>query len=178
MPDCENLFPKSKRTSGKRINYQNRKYCFECSPKGKHKIRSRAKNVPLNESCDLCGKRLDSKTWNNRKRCNSCQVKVHRISKKIKAINLLGGKCIDCGWKPKTVYEVAAMEFHHPNPNKDFEVSRNLNKKWDSIVSEILKCVLLCSNCHRIHHSRRDQLLEKIVLERTRLDGIDGCALV
>lgn len=179
MPGCDNLYPKSKRLNGKKINYQTRKYCFECSPKGQHKIRSRAKKYDaFHESCDLCSKSLDYKTWRNRKRCNSCQVKIHRIVTKIKAINLLGGKCTECGWKPKTIYEVSAIEFHHVNSDKDFEIGRVLNKKWETILPEILKCVLLCSKCHRIHHSRRDAMLEKIVNERIRLDGIDGCALV
>jgi hypothetical protein len=173
MPNCLNTFPSSRRIDGRQHNYSNRKYCFECSPLGKHKIRSRAKNVSLHESCDLCTKSLDSKTWSNRKRCNSCQVKVHRIMKKIRAINLLGGKCLECDWMPLTVYEVAAIEFHHPNSDKDFDIGRYLNKKWDSLVPEILKCQLLCSRCHRIHHSRRDTNLEKIVNEKIRLDGLD-----
>jgi hypothetical protein len=173
MPNCSNTYPSAKRINGKKYNFGSRKYCFECSPVGEHKIRSRAKNVPLYESCDLCNRVLNSKTWANRKRCNSCQVKIHRITKKIRAINLLGGRCVECGWTPQTVFEVSAIEFHHPNKNKDFDVGRYLNKKWDSLVSEILKCQLLCSRCHRIHHSRRDENLEKIVNQKVRLDGLD-----
>lgn len=178
MLNCDNQFPSYQIIEGKFKNHQNRKYCFECSPVGKHKIRGRAKNVPLHENCDLCSKTLDSKTWANRKRCNSCQVKVHRIIKKIRAINLLGGKCKDCGWKPKNVYEVSAMEFHHPNKDKDFEIGRYLNKKWESLMLEFNKCELLCSRCHRIHHSRRDKNLEQIVNEKIRLDDIDRCVSV
>ena len=173
MPNCSNTYPSPKRLDGRIHNYSNRKYCFDCSPIGEHKIRSRAKDIPLFENCDLCNKPLNSKFWSNRKRCNSCQVKIHRITKKIRAINLLGGKCVDCGWKPQTVYEVAAVEFHHPNSDKEFDIGRFLNKKWDFLIPEILKCQLLCSRCHRIHHSRRDANLEKIVNAKIRLDGLD-----
>ncbi len=173
MPNCFNTFPSAKRSNGKVHNFANRKYCFECSPFGKHKIRGRAKNVPVYEFCDLCEKPLCSKTWANRKRCNSCQVKVHRIIKKIRAVNLLGGKCYQCGWSPSSVYEITAIEFHHPKNNKDFNIGTFLNKKWESLVPEILKCQLLCSRCHRIHHSRRDKNLVQIVNTKIRLDGLD-----
>lgn len=173
MPNCSNSYPSAKRVNGKIHNFANRKYCFECSPLGEHKIRSRAKNVPLHTNCDLCNKILNSKTWANRKRCNSCQIKVHRVIKKFRAIKLLGGKCFECAWEPQNIYEITAIEFHHPNSDKDFEIGRYLNRKWESLISEILKCQLLCSRCHRIHHSRRDLNLEKIVYERIRLDGLD-----
>ena len=173
MPKCSNNYPSAKRVNGKIHNFANRKYCFDCSPSGKHKIRSRAKNVPLHTNCDLCNKVLNSKTWANRKRCNSCQIKVHRVVKKLRAIKLLGGKRFECNWEPQNIYEITAIEFHHPNSDKDFEIGRYLNRKWESLISEILKCQLLCSRCHRIHHSRRDLNLEKIVNERIRLDGLD-----
>jgi len=50
----------------------------------------------------------------------------------------------------------AALEFHHENPdNKDFQLDlRSLsNRKWDAIVREAGKCLLLCSNCHAEEHN-------------------------
>ena len=37
---------------------------------------------------------------------------------------------------------------------KDFSLSstRANPKNWDSIVKELKKCILLCSNCHKEHH--------------------------
>lgn len=50
----------------------------------------------------------------------------------------------------------AALEFHHKDPSlKSFEINIVANKAWESIKAEILKCELLCSNCHRVEHSVR-----------------------
>ena len=61
------------------------------------------------------------------------------------------GKCSMCGYDKN----YAALEFHHRNPeNKVFNLdSRNLsNTNWDSILKELDKCDLLCSNCHAETH--------------------------
>ena len=51
-------------------------------------------------------------------------------------------------------------EFHHTNPGKKkFGISRNvLNKRWEVLVEEALKCVILCASCHRIAHRVRSTL--------------------
>lgn len=83
---------------------------------------------------------------------------------KQRAVELLGGCCFRCGWRAGSIAELAAIEFHHPNKDKDFDVGAWLNVKWDSLVAEIEKCQLLCSRCHRIEHSKRDEKLIKAVL--------------
>lgn len=72
-----------------------------------------------------------------------------RKQRKQEAVELLGSKCNDCGGSfPLPVYD-----FHHQDPNeKDGEPSFFLNKKSDRWKEELAKCVLLCSNCHRIRH--------------------------
>lgn len=73
-------------------------------------------------------------------------VKDNRKRNKEKAVALLGGRCVLCGYS-KTVN---ALEFHHKDRSrKTFTVSANLNKAWSKIVTELQKCVLLCANCHR-----------------------------
>lgn len=42
------------------------------------------------------------------------------------------------------------------------------NKKWELIKAELLKCILLCSNCHRIKHSNRD---ENFIKEAIKYSG-------
>lgn len=69
---------------------------------------------------------------------------------KLKAISLMGGKCYDCqGVFPPSVYD-----FHHLDPSeKDRNPSHILSKQnWEEVEKELSKCVLLCSNCHRIRH--------------------------
>lgn len=163
MPHCQNVFPSAQRINGKKKNYCNRKYCFECSPFGKHRIRRSPSVKPTH--CDLCEKPIsEAYKRSNQKRCGACQVKIHRIVMKQRAVELLGGCCLRCDWRAESIAELAAMEFHHPNKDKDFNVGAWLNLKWDSLVSEIEKCQLLCSRCHRIEHSKRNEKLAKAVL--------------
>jgi hypothetical protein len=60
----------------------------------------------------------------------------------------------------------ATLDFHHTDPKKT-------NKKVHKLVSdghtkirllkEIEKCVVLCSNCHRVHHEEERKNKRKIV---------------
>ena len=69
---------------------------------------------------------------------------------KCKAIEYMGGKCIDCG----CVDHPCVYDFHHVNSkNKDAEWHRLRQKKWESITKELAKCILLCCKCHRKRHS-------------------------
>ena len=54
--------------------------------------------------------------------------------------------CTDCGnWYPPCV-----MDFDHLSSKVD-NVSKIVSKgSWDKLIDEIMKCELVCSNCHRI----------------------------
>jgi hypothetical protein len=63
--------------------------------------------------------------------------------------------CSKCGFDkhPK------ALDFHHTNPeNKLFDIGKFINGRQCNeenkkiIKEEIDKCIVLCSNCHRIYH--------------------------
>lgn len=62
----------------------------------------------------------------------------------------LGGKCSRCGWTGNN----AGFDFHHLG-DKDFGVSQAMShpKKYELLLSEVEKCVLLCATCHRLEHS-------------------------
>ena len=101
-------------------------------------------------SCRLCG----NDTKDNRRLCPKCWSKVRRHRHKIAAISLLGGKCMDCGYD-----DIRSLEFHHEYPSKkEFNIGSVVNKKWTIIKEEILKCKLLCSNCHRQYHRDREDI--------------------
>lgn len=71
-----------------------------------------------------------------------------RKSRHIKALKrIFGGACCNCGYSECS----AALEFHHVVP-KSFGVSRG-NMTFTKRAEEAKKCVLLCANCHRAHHS-------------------------
>lgn len=73
------------------------------------------------------------------------------LTKKL-MVESLGGKCCICNYNKC----MASLVFHHLEPDsKDFALTRVLvsPRKWEDIVKELRKCVLICSNCHgEIHH--------------------------
>jgi hypothetical protein len=74
--------------------------------------------------------------------------KVARQERKLALIELLGGAC-KCGFDVP-----AALQFHHIDPaTKEFTIANKLNRPYDELEAEALKCELLCANCHAIHHS-------------------------
>lgn len=103
--------------------------------------------------CVICGvetqKRLCVKHWSQ----------VRRYRQKVAAVQLLGGKCVRCGYKES----VSALEFHHLNPEeKEMNLSNLANKSWVVIKEELKKCIILCSNCHRIEH-RDEKISDKFL---------------
>jgi hypothetical protein len=78
---------------------------------------------------------------------------VKKWRKKVKEVivGCMGGKCQICGYDRCD----KALELHHINPEeKDFSFGFILAscRSWELIYSEISKCILLCSNCHREVH--------------------------
>jgi len=71
---------------------------------------------------------------------------------KMLALSYLGWECKMCGLQSDypEVYD-----FHHLNPDeKNISLSCYTSSFLDRI-SELDKCVVLCSNCHRILHTRK-----------------------
>ena len=94
---------------------------------------------------------------------------ILRMSKKIKAIDFLGGKCSYCGDT-----NIFHLVFHHKNNyEKEIIISQALAMKWSVIENEIKKCVLLCCNCHQELHSK-DSLVKKELLS---LKGENKCSV-
>lgn len=78
----------------------------------------------------------------------------------LKGVRLLGGKCVDCN-----NINITILEFHHKEPaNKDKEVSIlcRISCDWQRIKQEVLKCELLCCNCHKIRHFNQELYNENI----------------
>jgi len=81
--------------------------------------------------------------------CSKCSIeRVKARRKKIKqmAVDYLGGKCQQCGYKKC----ISALEFHHQDPiAKEFSIADSNTISWVKIKKELDKCELLCANCHR-----------------------------
>lgn len=87
------------------------------------------------------------------RKCNGKNVVERQREFKRKCIEYKGGKCSICGYSKCQ----AALDFHHLDPlEKDFNVSKyrqtSWNKRKDSILSELDKCILVCKNCHSEIH--------------------------
>jgi DNA-binding CsgD family transcriptional regulator len=89
-------------------------------------------------------------TDEQRKILNYQRVKKYRQTVKEKLVEYKGGKCEKCSYKRC----IAALDFHHKIPGeKDFGISQFRNLKWKTLLEEVDKCMLVCSNCHREIHN-------------------------
>ena len=104
-------------------------------------------------------------TENNKPRYRCCEcsketsqkrdTKKERQTKTQQIVDYMGGCCIICGYN-KSNY---SLECHHEDPTKkEHTIAQLKNKKWDTILKEIDKCILVCSNCHRDIHSQNEIL--------------------
>lgn len=169
MNECKNCgghFPNWVKINGESKNLSCRSYCLKCSPWGKGSAK-RLKCYQVidgvrHKKCPVCqefkskefyhksGK--DSKYWQSS--CKVCQN--HRTGEmarvlKQRAVDYKGGKCQDC----KMTYIIYVYDFHHlDSTEKDFNISGSKvrNMPWELVQTELDKCILLCSNCHRLRH--------------------------
>lgn len=95
-------------------------------------------------------RRMDNPEYKeNRKKAGR---EVYRKFKN-QVVEYFHNKCHDCGQSfPHCCYDV-----HHLDPNeKEFNLSGRKHFT-EEVVKELEKCVLLCSNCHRIRHYVEDK---------------------
>ena len=124
-------------------------------------------------TCKECGKEwLIREDRENSSYCRDCLFKGHRngmfgkISwnkgqktydrnsfkklRKKECVALFGNKCALCGAEN---LPIACYSFHHIDPNtKQHQISKILLWNWVTLKNELLKCVMLCSNCHKQVH--------------------------
>ena len=103
--------------------------------------------------CKLCKSEYD-KRWRekNPDRSRACEKVAQRRYKGKQLIwylSLFDGKsCIDCGEN-----RIPTLDFDHIDPKtKSFSVSQvgKIPGRRKEVLEEIKKCVIRCSNCHRI----------------------------
>jgi len=113
--------------------------------------------------CLECGKELKGRqrkycsricknTYNNINYQSYVSQQQRGRKRKLELIKLKGGKCGHCLYDKN----FSALEFHHIEPKKKkFQLDlRSLsNRKWEVILKEAEKCILICSNCHTELHN-------------------------
>ncbi len=125
----------------------------------------------MKKLCEICNEEFDSNSP-TRIYCYKCsgdstrldnetrkhQKTVLRRSMKLQAIKMLGGKCSKCGYDRC----VDALEFHHENQDeKEFKLGSGNTMSWKDYKSEAMKCILVCSNCHKEIHSKIGYVFSK-----------------
>lgn len=89
--------------------------------------------------------------------CKPCVLisnKERRREVKRKCVEYLGGCCSNCGYNKS----LSALDFHHLNPEEKDKTYVNWRLKFDKLIKELDKCILLCANCHRELHENEDNL--------------------
>lgn len=95
-----------------------------------------------------------------RHQCTQCYGKKKRNRKTVNKKWLKKLKetmaCESCGYSKKThpKFRTQALEFHHFEDNKSFEVSNGVHRGMaiKRLEKEIAKCKVLCSRCHVEEH--------------------------
>jgi transposase len=92
------------------------------------------------------------------KKCYAAKTLEQRLNFKIKAIKYKGNHCQKCGYDKN----IAALEFHHLNPQeKEINPAKLYHKPWEYAKQELDKCTLLCANCHREEHYRQNEIKQQ-----------------
>lgn len=80
-----------------------------------------------------------------------------------------GNKCAICGYDRC----LEALDFHHvDSETKLFNISNGETRDWSKTVTELNKCILICSNCHREVHNGITTIsnIERIIIEHPEED--------
>jgi hypothetical protein len=112
----------------------------------------------IRPDCKACVKlraAIRYKSWSKDERKVKAQKDHNRAAvvnaKKYVKDYLLLHSCVDCGES-----DVDVLDFDHVRGIKDQEVSAMANRGYliTSIDTEIIKCDIRCSNCHRKRHAK------------------------
>ena len=126
-----------------------------------HHLQKRSKTFPANRGMwEMHG--VDAQFFDELKTgeilCRRChqEERESNSSLKIQLLKIAGSDCCSsCGYRGKNL---TSLEFHHRNRNdKMFNIGtvcrgRTLTVKFESLIDEVKKCDVLCSNCHALKH--------------------------
>jgi hypothetical protein len=131
------------------------KTCCTCKtekPLNEFNLNKRFKDG-INIVCKNCDRLCVRKNYYRFKKIHNDKVIKRRKEKQNefeKYIKQLGLKCKNCGND-----HPAVLDFHHKDPKLKKKNISNLKRSgcsFETFKEEILKCEILCSNCHRIEH--------------------------
>lgn len=107
----------------------------------------------LNSYCKLCGNVAYLKS-RHKKLEHYQAIRNARAAKNRAAANKYKADrgCMRCNEN-----DHVCLDFHHSDPTvKEGNIGDSLHKwSWKRLLTEIEKCIILCSNCHRKFHAGR-----------------------
>lgn len=117
-----------------------------------HKDKTNQRCLGLSYYCKECANEK-SKIWNDEKgnpQKRNKQAVEKKYKRKQEAIVYFENKCMDCN----NSFPSCCYDFHHLDPKeKELNLANAANYSKEIYMKELKKCVMLCSNCHRIRHS-------------------------
>lgn len=155
---CGTSIPRSIKIDGIRKTLSNRTQCLVCLPFGQSRYRPKT----TEEKRTLYAQK--ARQWYKRakERLGKCPIQAMRLARRVKIINLLGGKCQFCGYKTL----LTNLAFHHLADKEGKLSSREFQFSLKKLLSELQKCVLCCHNCHGEIHA---QLIDPIIVSEIRV---------
>lgn len=154
--ECGNKIPSTKTIDGKKRNLRNRTQCLTCLPFGQPRYRKKNKKELLNYNAEKQRRHY----YKKKKELGIDPVRVVRERRKQELVDLLGGQCQLCGYNKA----IRNLVFHHLKDKKFPLSSRGFQYSMDKILPEVLKCIMVCHNCHgEIHDGLiNDNLIIKL----------------
>lgn len=110
------------------------------------------------KKCSKCGKLKDENLFSKHSKtkdrlqswCRDCKRLFSNPKRKYiqDQLNIYKAEhgCFYCGEN-----DPMKLDFHHKE-GKKFTIGGSYHKKWDELIDEIRKCVILCKLCHKRHH--------------------------
>jgi hypothetical protein len=149
------------------------KVCCKCGESGEFYKRPNGKEY---YHCKICQNKYTREHYRNNK-----QQYLDRNARRVRRIQdclveyLRKHPCVDCGEA-----SLSTLDFDHVKGEKEFNVSEAVKNgmAWFTILREIDKCQVRCSNCHRKRtfgnvskYQRTCGLMEKALVFETSNDG-------
>ena len=117
----------------------------------------------LHNYCKPCQHEYSKQHYrNNKEKYAQVRFKNHGIyrQRNRELVDSLKDKpCMDCGGE----FHPFIMEFDHVRGKKKFGIAKAVNMalRIQTILEEVEKCDLVCSNCHRMRTLSRDKKLQR-----------------
>ena len=126
--------------------------------------------------CKYCKNDKEKSEFYSRNTCKKCNSKIKSVirrKKKVKYIDLKGGKCCKCDYNNN----YSCLDFHHRNPSeKEYTWNDMINLSEEQILEELEKCDVLCKNCHAELHNpsyNKDDIESDFCIESSFENEID-----